>query len=105
SRKELEEISGIDDFHRLDRELDHLKALYLLINAMSAEEFIPALKGRNLNDSGFRFIPASPEGFPPEDFKQADLAPTPLGLQMYVRCQGLNISPAEYFGLEYTERR
>jgi len=43
----------------------------------------------------------NPGDFAPEDFKHADLAPTPLGLQMYVRCQGSTMSPAEYFGLKY----
>ncbi len=105
SRNELEKISGIDDFVRLDRELDHLKALGLLINAMSAEEFIPTRRVINPNGNVVEFIQPKPEDIIPENLKQADLAVTPLGLQMYVRCQGLNISPAEYFGLEYTERR
>lgn len=101
SRKELEDISGIDDFHRLDRELDHLKALGLLQSGMHAEQFIPSLRMRDpLGRYDYYAIP-NPGDFAPEDFKHADLAPTPLGLQMYVRCQGSTMSPAEYFGLKY----
>jgi hypothetical protein len=101
TREELEDISGIDDFHRLDRELDHLRALGLLISGMSAEEFIPELRTRGALGGQDYFIKPKPGDFPPEAFKQADLAVTPLGLQMYVRCQGSTLSPAEYFGFKY----
>lgn len=67
---ELEEIVGINDFHRLDRELDHLRALGIMEG-----------------------------GFMP-DSKLARLTPSPLGLQMYVRCQGYTGSPLNFFGIE-----
>jgi hypothetical protein len=72
--RQLCEITGIDDFHRLDRELDHLRALGLIGGGYSG---------------GFR-----------EDSTEADITPAALALQMYVRCQGYKGSPVEFFGLE-----
>lgn len=69
---ELVSIAGIDDVNRLDRELDHLRTLGLLEIGMYLE---------------------------PRPPWTADLAPTSLGLQMYVRCQGYIGPPANYFGL------
>lgn len=66
---ELVELSGIFDLHRLDRELDHLRALDLI-------------------DGGFE--PSS---------TLAHLCPTPLCLQLYVRSQGYIGSPVEFFGV------
>ena len=57
--EELADIAGEVDIQRLDRELDHLRALELI-------------------DGGFIF------GL----VKQARLQPTPLALHMYVRSQG-----------------
>ena len=65
----LVEITGISDFHRLDRELDYMRALELIVG-----------------------------GFDPYS-TAANVTPTALGLQMYVRCQGYVGSPVEYFGL------
>ncbi|TFH75212.1 hypothetical protein E3V39_03550 [Gammaproteobacteria bacterium LSUCC0112] len=66
---EIVNLSGVEDIQRLDRELDHLRSLGLLHG-----------------------------GFSPYH-TSADLTPTPLGLQMYVRCKGYIGSPVEYFGL------
>lgn len=66
---ELNKISGINDFHRLYRELDHLRSLGLILVGFSPEHTLP------------------------------DLAPTPLALHMYVRCQGSLQSPVDYFEL------
>ena len=66
----LEEISTIQDQHRIDRELDHLRQLGLIV-----------------------------EGFYPES-TVANIAPTGLGLQMYVRCKGCLDSPTSYFNLK-----
>jgi len=66
---ELQTITGIQDFQRLDRELDHLRALELI--------------------SG---------GFPPNS-TDANIGPTSLALHLYVRCQGVLQSPIDYFGL------
>ncbi len=71
--EELTIISGSSDFHRLDRELDHLRSLQLI---------------------GGGFDPNS---------TQADITPTALALQMFVRCQGFIGSPIEYFDLEKKE--
>lgn len=68
--KVIEEITECSDFHRLDRELDHLRALQL-ING----------------------------GFDPHS-TNADITPSALALQLYVRSQGYLGSPIEYFGLE-----
>ena len=74
--REAIEISGVSDLHRLDREIDHLRALGLLtINA----------------------------GFPvmrPD--KIADVTPSTLGLQMFARCCGSRQSPEAFFGLSGT---
>lgn len=66
-------ISGITDLHRLDRELDHLRALELI-------------------DGG---VPVDEEG--PE--VTIAFKPTGLGLNLYVRCQGATESPVVYFGV------
>lgn len=70
SVEELATLTGIIDMHRMDLELDHLRAL-------------------NLIDGGF-----DPE------HPIADVIPTPFGLQMYVKCQGYSGSPVNYFGLK-----
>ena len=72
----LIEIAGVNDVNRLDRELDHLRALGLMEAGIDENNVNPEL-----------MFPAS-------------VTPTDLGLQMYVRCQGSRQTPAEYFGLE-----
>ncbi len=67
---ELIKVTEISDFHRLDRELDHLRSLELI-------------------ERGFM-----------SDSTLADLTPTSLALQMYTRCQGYFGSPLDYFGIE-----
>lgn len=69
SLQEIKEITGIDDLHRLDRELDHLRSLELITT-----------------------------GFDPNT-TVAEIAPTPLALHLYVRCQGSLQSPVEFFSL------
>lgn len=66
---QLQTFADITDVHRLDRELDHLHSLTLIHG-----------------------------GFDPHT-TNARLTPTPLGLHMYVRCQGYAGSPVEFFGL------
>jgi len=65
---ELIGITGIEDLHQLDRELDHLRALELIMG-----------------------------GFSP-DTTLADVTPHALCLQLYVRSHGYVGSPIEYFG-------
>ena len=67
----LEEISGVSDSHRLDRELDHLRGLQLLSMA-----------------SGFD---------PSKVERSANLSPTTLGLQLYARCNGHTDQPEAFF--------
>lgn len=68
SLDQLREITGLTDFHRLDRELDHLRSLDLLP------------KG----------------GFDPNS-TNAVITPSALALHLYVRCQGYLGSPVDYF--------
>jgi hypothetical protein len=65
----LIEISGISEIHRLDRELDHLRSLDLLSGGFIADDI-------NL---------------------VADISPTPLALNLYVRSQGHNSDPALFW--------
>jgi hypothetical protein len=68
---ELEALTNIHDFHRIDRELDHLRNLGLI---------------------------ETHGGFPTHS-TIANVTPSALGLQLYVRCQGYNGSPIEFFGI------
>lgn len=65
---ELLQISGIEDIHQLDRELDHLRGLEL-INS----------------------------GFEPNNLR-ADVTPHSLCLQLYARSQGYVGSPIDFYG-------
>lgn len=67
----LKQITAESDIHRLDRELDHLREIGL-ING----------------------------GFLPGIDTSAHVSPSPIALHMYVRCQGVRVSPTEYFGLK-----
>ena len=60
-------IMGLADLHQTDRELDHLKSLSLIAAGYHPMTTI------------------------------ADVTPTPLCLQFYVRCQGYIGSPVDYF--------
>jgi len=70
---DLKEITGITDFHQLDRELDHLRSLELIRS-----------------------------GFDP-DSTLADVTPHALCLQLYVRSQGYVGSPIDYFDAKEKE--
>lgn len=75
--EQLRDITGCRDIQRIDRELDHLRTLGLI-----AIGFHSSVAKEPL----------------------ADVAPTALALHLYVRSQGCNQSPVEYFGLLTTER-
>jgi hypothetical protein len=75
SLEELQTVTGTEDFHRLDRELDHLRSLGL-IN----------------------------QGVDP-DLTIAYIEPTSLALHLYVRCQGSLQSPVDFFGLAAYENQ
>jgi hypothetical protein len=66
--KDLMEISEISDIHQLDRELDHMRSLELIV------------EGFNTNHLN------------------ANVTPYALCLQLYVRAQGYIGSPIDYFG-------
>ncbi len=76
---ELMSICGIkDDFNHLDRELDHLRTLGILV------------------ETG---------GFPDDSAAGiADVTPTALSLNLYVRCQGSRETPLEYFQLAVSDQ-
>lgn len=65
--KDIVVIMGLTDLHQIDRELDHLRSLSLI-------------------ERGFEPMTTI-----------ADLTPTPLCLQFYVRCKGHRGSPLDYF--------
>jgi hypothetical protein len=75
---ELRTITGCNDLHRLDRELDQLRNLGLIGYGMAAGGF-----GQHSTD--------------------ADITPTGLALQMYVRCKGFIGDPSQFFGLGRAE--
>jgi hypothetical protein len=77
SMNDLIEITGINDFIRLDRELDYLSALDLI--------------GDSLWGGGGILINSSP--------LKVDITPRPLTIQLYIRCQGYIGGPKDYFGL------
>jgi hypothetical protein len=74
----LANVTGVSDFQRLDRELDHLSSLGL----------IASLHG----------------GFDPR-FQRADVSPSGLAMHLYIRCQGFIGSPIEYWGLQRDPKR
>jgi hypothetical protein len=74
---ELQEITHLSDFYRIDRELDHLCTLGLITPRHG--------------------------GFSPHS-TNANVTPTALALQMYVRCQGFTGDPLSFFGLTVLSR-
>lgn len=71
---DLQKVALCEDFQRLDREMDHLRTLGLI----------------------YEGFPGDIMNISQEDIR-ANIAPTMLCLQMYVRCQGTRLSPSEYF--------
>jgi hypothetical protein len=72
SLEKLKEISGVSDFHRLDRELDHLRTFGLF----------PDLGG----------------GFSPHS-TFAGITPSSLALHMFARCNGYRGDPPSFYTL------
>lgn len=68
--KDLAALTGIDDIYRIDRELDHLRSLELIVAGVDPHT------------------------------TAADITPTPLALSMYIRCQGDLRPPNEFFQIE-----
>lgn len=72
----LQDVAQEDDFYRLDRELDHLRGLGLIQG-----------------------------GFLAGTSTDAEIVPSDLSLQLYVRSQGSRQSPVEFFGLEVPKKQ
>jgi hypothetical protein len=66
----LVELTGTDNIYRLDMEIDHLREIGLL-------------------DFG--------SGFVLGDTKEISLTPSVIGLNLFIKCQGFNISPVEFW--------
>lgn len=73
--KSLSVISGISEIHRLDRELDHLRSI--------------ALIGGGLGGGGFDATD--------KNLNAADITPSALALNLYIRSQGYNGDPVSYW--------
>lgn len=71
SVEKLIEVCGVQDVLRIDRELDHLRSMDLIVG-----------------------------GFTQSDNNIADISPTPLALHLYVRGEGFPGSPVEFWILE-----
>ena len=71
---ELVNITNITDIHRLDRELDHLRSLELIGSGIGSGGF-------NLSDENL----------------SADITPSALSLNLYLKCQGFNGNPKEFW--------
>ena len=73
---QLKRISGEEALHRLDRELDQLRALELITGGFSIGEST-----------------------------QAEITPTPLCVHLYVRCQGSRDSAVVFFKLKSSSEK
>ena len=73
--EELSGVTALTDLHRMDLELDHLRALGIL----------------NEHSGGFN-----------THSRNADVTPTSLALQMFARCQGYRGDPMKFYGLSET---
>ena len=76
TKDQLAKVCGFDDIYRIDREIDHLNALDLIEGWFGEDE-------------------VENEIAPWE----ADIAPTALGINLYVRCQGSSLPPFKYLHL------
>ena len=90
SLRDLQEISDVVGIHNLDREIDHLRSLGLVLGGFPAipKDAINAFKR-----------PSDIVSKTSEDF-EADISPSALALNMYVRCNGSLQAPIEFFGLK-----
>lgn len=89
SLKDLKIISNIPDIHHLDRELDHLRSLGLILCGFPDTPKDTPLIYRRPGDIGNIG----------SDNIEIDITPSSLALNMYVRCSGSLQGPIEYFGL------
>lgn len=82
SLAEVKRVMRVDDIHRIDRELDHLRAIGLLEDG-----------------SGFLFDEMAGTTFEATPEAQVPLGPTALALQMHARVHGA-ANPLTFFGLK-----
>lgn len=118
SPDELVRIWDDADMHRIDRELDHLRMIGLIHGgfAFTTEETIESerqWKEIQLRTEQMKLkieLRAKQVATPKESKEQKEITvevpplrakvkPTPLGLHLFMRCQGHRGSPAEFFGL------
>jgi hypothetical protein len=125
--EELADIWQDNDIYRIDRELDHLRALELITGGfpLHDEEFVEHLRSmeksrrdrervtKGLEEMAQRLKEKSCQLGQPEAEEEeleetieielppfkAELKPTAIAIHLYVRCQGCRTSPAEYLGL------
>lgn len=71
---DLRVVTGVTDLHRIDREMDHLRSLELIIP-----------------EGGFGVYSTA---------TTADVTPTPLALQMFARANGFRGDPTQFFKLD-----
>jgi hypothetical protein len=100
---DLIKLTGIEEIHRLDRELDHLRSLEVLDSGFPLDigfDAVGTYEAITLNS-----LPENNGDKPKEKILSARITPTALGLNLYVRCQGTFLSPIDFFNLsnEITE--
>ena len=71
TQQELIGLTGLEDIHTIDLEIDHLRSLGLVYGGLDIHS------------------------------EEAEISPTDLALHMFVRCQGSTQTPPDYFGLVY----
>ncbi len=86
--EKLKKITSVVDIHLLDRELDHLRSLYL----------ITLFSGFTFDDENKKPLKKSDDMKSPDTPEEINITPTSLALNMYVRCNGSSQTPIEYFG-------
>jgi hypothetical protein len=117
---QLIDIWQDQDIHRIDRELDHLRELGVIIGGFEEDieqqrrmlalelEIKRRKRERTQQTEGAK---GQTEDDPDRQSKvdiaplRASVTPTGIGLHLYVRCQGSRSSPAEYFELEVPKTR
>ena len=116
---QLIEIWNDQDIHRIDRELDHLRELGLTSGGFSQNTEETVEHARQIKQMQLEHERRITKQAQSEDRKQesdkeepivevkveipplkADVAPTAIGVHLYVRCQGCRASPSDFFKLK-----
>lgn len=83
SGEQIAEISGVEDIHRIHRELAHLRTLGLVVDGNIGEKYyLPEGEGVRVK---------------PVTYTEAHVTPSDLAFHLYTRSKGFNGSPVEYF--------